>query len=171
MPYLDITDHDQFIHLLQLYLHDHPEAQAEHDAIRGANGVALDYFLSSATAHGLATWARHKQLITVQAATRLRELAKYMPLLKDPERDILLTQHPMGTLPLLQPTVRFNALWQWIWLCDIPPETEDAHLNLPAAIHLVEKIYQQEAVPLVRERAQQLLTWLRAKLAAAGDGP
>ena len=98
-------------------------------------------------------------------------MARYLPLKKDLEQDILLTQHPMGTPPRLQPTVQFNALWQWIWLCDMPPETEDYCLTLPAAIHMVEKIYQEEVVPLVRERAQQLLTWLWAKLAATGDGP
>jgi hypothetical protein len=75
MPYLDIADADNFLHLLQLFFAAHPGHRAGNEAMRTRTGMPGDYFLSMRSAQALAKWARKKHLITRASAEHLISLA------------------------------------------------------------------------------------------------
>ena len=75
MPYLDLDDFDQLIHLQQLFLAAHPEDRDINEVLRDKTGLSGEYFLSTETIHRMARWARERHLITRKTAARLTEMA------------------------------------------------------------------------------------------------
>lgn len=71
MPYLDLSDPESFVHVLQLYYAAHPQAQAAHEAVRARAQAPTAHFLSAAVCRSMAQWARQRQLITRGAAACL----------------------------------------------------------------------------------------------------
>jgi hypothetical protein len=73
MAYLDITDPDNFVHLVQLFYAAHPRYQQDNERMRVHMGMPDEYFISLPFARDMATWARQRHFITRAAATRLLE--------------------------------------------------------------------------------------------------
>ncbi|HSX77463.1 MAG TPA: hypothetical protein VLQ80_02660, partial [Candidatus Saccharimonadia bacterium] len=88
MPYLDLTDPDNFDHLVQLFLAAHPAHWQTNNAIRRDRDMPGHYFLSMDQTRELAAWGRGRQLITRKAAARLVEVAIH--LFADPARIVSL---------------------------------------------------------------------------------
>jgi hypothetical protein len=78
MPYLDITNQDDLLHLLQLYYAAHPQERAAHDHVRRQSGMAGAYFVAPADAPRLMRWARDRHLVTRKAAADYREVCRTM---------------------------------------------------------------------------------------------
>jgi hypothetical protein len=75
MPYLDLTDEEQYLHMVQLFLAAHPHDRAINEAARAQAGLPGAYFLAQESMHRMAAWARERRLIRRKDAARLREVA------------------------------------------------------------------------------------------------
>ena len=75
MPYLDLSDLDQFIQLQQLFLAAHPDDQAMNQVLRDHTELSGEYFLSADTMRRMARWAQERHLITRKTAAHLIEMA------------------------------------------------------------------------------------------------
>jgi hypothetical protein len=78
MPYLDITQPDEFTHIIQLFLAAHPDIHDTHEKIRAQLGDSQAYMVSKKMLHAMAAWGRERQLITRQAAQHMRTVADAM---------------------------------------------------------------------------------------------
>src|SRR5712691_2844596 len=119
MPYLDLDDDDNSIHLCQLFFAAHPEHRERNDAIRADATRTGKYFFTPDMAGEMATWARHRHLITRKVAARLVDVATRLT--ADPASVVSLTPRILGTPPRLQPTVLGSEVFTWLFVC-APPQ-------------------------------------------------
>ena len=71
MPYLDMADLENFVHLVQLFYAAHPHYQQENEKVRTHAGLPGEYFVSLPLARELAVWARERRFITRKDTARL----------------------------------------------------------------------------------------------------
>jgi hypothetical protein len=164
MPYLDMSDADNFVHLYQLFLATHPHYQQENEKMRAHTGLADEYFLSLPMAREVAAWARERRLLRRKDAARLVEVAERI----DQSGDAPASRgrpHPrlLGEPPRRQLTVLSTSLQGWLFLTSPVPQPGEIvyALALPAAIELLTRYaeHPDTAAPL-RTRAQHLRDWL-----------
>jgi len=164
MPYLDMQDREQWLHLVQLFLAAHPQYQALNAAIRDQEGQPDQYFLSADMIYALARWARGRHLLTRKDAARLTELAPRV-FAQDPAPYVTLTPRVLGTPPRRQTTVLSTEIYGWLYGEDATrvrtTARMDLALTLEAACTLLAAIRDDaKEEPIVRGRAQQLYDWL-----------
>jgi hypothetical protein len=138
MPYLDLTDPDNFDHLIQLFLAAHPAHWQTNDAIRVHKGMPGRYFLSMDMARELAAWGRGRHLITRKDAARIVEVVTN--LFADPASIVSLTPRMLGIPPRLQPTVLGPEMFHWLH-CQTPKldaGEEVVAWTIPAALQILQ---------------------------------
>src|SRR4029450_2958490 len=103
MPYLDLSEYDNYAHLIQLFLAAHPRYRQDNHDMREHSVMPGWYFSTLAMARELAAWGRQRRLITRTDAARLVEVAEW--LLAKPADLVTLVPHVLGDPPRLQATV------------------------------------------------------------------
>ena len=164
MPYLDLTDHENYVHLLQLFQAAHPGYRQDNATIRAKYDMPDQYFLSLEMTKELAAWGRKRHLITRKDADRLVEIATNAFAHSDPSSIVSLTPRVLGTPPRLQPTVLSSEIFHWLSLRKPGPKesTEVMVFTVPAAIEILQAAAADANEPDgIRLRAQQLVTWLQ----------
>jgi len=165
MPYLNLENHDEMAHLIQLYQAAHPAYQATNDTLRITTGRPETYFMSREMAQDLAAWGRKRHLITKASAERLHETAERLHKYGDPARVVTLEDRVLGTPPRLQPSVRMTQVFRWLYM----QETEDDAGEIVCTIEATMAVLRSQAEKaeddkFVQARAQQLLEWLEDRL-------
>ncbi len=162
MPYLDLDDYDNYVHLCQLFFAAHPAYRETNEAIRADATMPGQYFFTPDMTREMATWARQRHLITRKVAARLLDIAAR--LLADPASVVSLSPRILGTPPRLQPTVLGSEVFAWLFVCAPPqdPGTEDYVMTVEAAMTLLHNHADDDAQSgEVRARARQLIAWLQ----------
>ena len=163
MPYLDLADYDQYVHLVQLFLAAHPAHRETNDAIRVQEGRPAEYFFSSDMMREMAAWARGRHLITRKDAARLAEVRR--GIFAIPKDIVSLTPRLLGDPPRLQPTVLSTEMQHWITLHEPKAVDEVYAYTIPAAIELLEVMMTDPTWSVVeQERARILLAWLETQI-------
>jgi hypothetical protein len=166
MPYLNLENYDDFVHLEQLFFAAHPDERQVNEQVRAQAGAPSAYFLSAAQTRRLAAWARRKQLITRQASEQLLDLARYV-YQEDPAQVVSLTPRLLGTPPRLQPSVRGSDIYRWLFCQEPDVSALEVVMTLEAAITLVaQERHRLDRTPQ-RDRAHVLLAWLKRQQAQA----
>jgi hypothetical protein len=167
MPYLDITDYDQYVHMLQLFLHAHPQYRQINEAIREQRALPGEHFLSHEGMQALASWARERHLISRKTAARLIESATWS--FATPADLVTLTRAVLGEPPQHQPVIRESEIAYFVTGEQPAPGEPDRLWRLPAAIEMLERAQADAATfaPNQQARARQLLAWLQEQV----DGP
>jgi hypothetical protein len=162
MPYLNLDDYEQYVHLIQLFYAAHPRLRVDQEALRAQTGVAADtYFVAPADAPQLMRWARERHFVTRKTAER------YLDVCRNMLRTIPEVVHPLlvrlGTPPRQQPGILSSEIYQWLYLqSGVPAGVEDHIMTVAVALELLEHVAADadELAP-VRYRAAQLADWLR----------
>jgi hypothetical protein len=131
MPYLDMQDHEHFVHLVQPFLAAHPEDRAVNEEIRTQEDRPSEYFLSADGIRRMALWARERHLLRRKDAARLREVAAYV--FAHPRDVVTLTPRVLGTPPRLQLTVLATEIYGWLYAGAPEHDTEVIAFTLEAA--------------------------------------
>jgi hypothetical protein len=136
MPYLDLADHDNVVHLIQLYFAAHPDEQQDLEAFRAHTGQPDAYVVAPENLRYFARWARHHSLITRATEQRLVELVK-----RYERKEQLMAE----LLPTLSPEdrQRWRAMYMEIWGED--PSDEE----LTRAIDMLTTLVEAMAAALV----------------------
>jgi hypothetical protein len=161
MPYLDISDPDNFTYLLQLFYAAHPHYQQGNERVRQSSGLAQDYFLSMPIARELAAWARKRHLITRAAAARIVEVMESLTCPSQAIADVVpITPRALGDPPQRFLTVLNRDIERWIDRHDPAGATTEI-LPLEMAIPLVRRFLATVDLSKdARDRAEQLHNWL-----------
>ena len=162
MPYLNLDNHEDYVHLIQLFYAAHPRLRVDQEALRAQTGVAADtYFVAPADAPQLMRWALSRHLVTRKAAER------YLDVCRNLLRTIPEVVHPLtvrlGTPPREQPGILGSEMYQWLYLQSGTPAGAGDHImTVAAALELLEHVCADaDAMDPVRYRAAQLADWLR----------
>ncbi len=168
MPYLDLNDHDNFVHLMQLYQAAHPALQAINATCREETGLADTYFSSPEDLLDMAAWGRKRHLITKASARRLAEVAERQLTYADPARWVTLTPRILGTPPRLQPSVRMSEVHGFLYRQ--APETDlesEMICTIEAALgvlpELLDKLREEGEPESVLTQGEKLIEWLEAQ--------
>jgi hypothetical protein len=167
MPYLNLKDYDQYVHLVQLFLAAHPEHQKPTQAGRQQTGLTDQYFLSLEMIQAMAVWGKERHLITRKAAARMVEVAAWS--FAKPEDIVTLVPAVLGDPPRLQPTVLDSQMLHWVTSAR-PPLTEHDEVRaftIPAAITLLHAMTRDAEFNAGQQaRARELIAWLEAQAEA-----
>jgi hypothetical protein len=165
MPYLDLSDTEDFAHFCQLFLAAHPGYRELHEVerprMRKRTVPWHEYFLDLEMAHAMANWGRQRHLITRKAAARFVEQAFLF--FGSPADVVSLTMRQSGTHPR-QLTVLSTEIYAFLTGNPIPPQPREtvAVLPIPTAIKWVQSFADEHPENRqLRARVRQLIVWLR----------
>jgi hypothetical protein len=171
MPYIDITDSDQFQTLLTRYAEAHPREVAADQAAWAAQARGgkrrprpmpspFSRPMPPETLRKILAWGRQHHLVTRRDAEAFAE--RYGRYHSDPGVVVQITPAPCGTPPREQAAVRLEALLQWVHLTERRVTGGVELLTLPEARAVLRNLAKDPEVhSYPRERAAFLAQWLR----------
>jgi hypothetical protein len=161
MPYLDLSEYDNYAHLIQLFLAAHPRYRQDNHDMREHLAMPGTYFCTLEMARDLAAWGSGRRLITRTDAARLVEVVEW--LLATPADLVTLVPRVLGDPPRVQLTVLDVQLLHFVTshrprLAGSDPVRA---FTIPAAIRLVQAMATDpEFSEGQQARALALMAWL-----------
>ena len=171
MPYLDLSNPDNYVHLCQLFFAAHPAYRPLLDAGGAPPVSGSEERISLDIVREMAAWGRDRHLITRKDAARIVEHAEglarnadTLSAFHDPASIVSLTPRVLGTPPRLQPSVVVAEIVHWLTLKapTVADGLEGLVLTIPAAIERTQSLASaREQSEVMQARARQLLAWLQ----------